>query len=471
MDMRKKMYEIGGSLYAKLTGKEVATYEKSQPTKEASPISSQDKTADKGTDTTPATNGEAPPSESVPPEENPKPKKNLIKMALCAVIVLFLVVAAVMFLFPEKEPPTLNVADYMTFAMEPNGRNGHGRIIMKMDDYSFRNDLAQLFHVVINEHDFNLIKNGINITYSQEEALSNGDVVNIDVAYDLSAVPSRYSNQDGFNIVGKSGSFTVDGLSDAEFVDPFARELIDVKFAGNSGAATATIDIKSSAPYMSILNYTVMPNKGLKNGDVVTISIDPNVSRLSEMGYALPDPNDWTSEKTVSGLNELVSDPSTIPANVINSMVQFSEAKLNENFNAIKLDSMDQVVISPEISTIYFFDKVDKTSPYTNYFKNLEMVNGVFVLGHFFVQDMELVAPEAPEGGATEPIPTVVDTYGGYYVWIFPNIAQAPSGDFTYDRDMVCQWPTQNQTESDCLNWAKGEFTDFAVTSIGTNTN
>ena len=484
MNIKKKIYELGSKAYASMTGKEIASYEESQAQKTDLPPEKKPKEADtpladphvsepESSPSSPASEGlnnNPEPPEGVGESKNLSKKKNKTPIII-GVGILLLAAFAGMLLFGEKTPPTLDVTNYISFSMAPNGRNGHGRIVMEMDGETFRNDLANLFCVVINGHDFEEIKKGINIAYSQEEGLSNGDVVSIDVTYDLSAVPSRYSNPDGYNIIGQSGSFTVEGLSDAEFVDPFSKELIDIRFSGSSGAATATIEMKSNAPYLAFMSYSVSPSKGLKNGDVVTVSIDPDVSRLSEMGYALPDSGKWTAEETVTGLNELVTDPSIIPANVINSMVQYSEAKLNENFNAIKRDDLDQVVIAPEISTIYFFDKVDKTSPYTNYFKNLEMVNGIFVLGHFFVQDVELQTPEGSEGMESNPVPTVVNTYGGYYVWIFPNVTLTTNGDFTYDRDMVCQWPTQNQTESDCLNWAKGEFTDFAVTSIGTNTN
>lgn len=486
MDLKKKLYEMGGKAYANMTGKEVASYEEAQDTKPNLPPKKAPKATEPDTKPETPTAGPAEPAGPIGPgdgpigpdpeneEQLPKKKKNLPLIIGIAVVLVAVLAVCGSILFPKEEIPTMDVTNYITFSMAPNGRNGHGRIVMKLDENTFKYDLSQLFHVAITAHDFNLFKSGIQVTYSQEEALSNGDVVNIEVTYDSSVVPNWYAENSPYNFIGQSGTFTVEGLSDAEYVEPFSNELMDVRFSGSSGAATATIEMKSNAPYMSFMNYSISPNKGLKNGDVVKVSIDPNTTRLSEMGYAVPESDQWTMEKTVTGLNELVTDPSIIPANVINSMVQYSEAKLNENFNAIKRDELDQVVIEPEISTIYFFDKVDKSSPYTNYFKNLEMVNGVFVLGHFFVQDMEMKVPEGAvpvDGVAPEAVPTVVDTYGGYYVWIFPNVTETTNGDITYDRDMICQWPTQNQTESDCLNWAKGEFIDFAVTSIGSNTN
>lgn len=464
MDMKEKLYNLGGKIYSSITKEEVAPYKGDNPDASAQPgkpEGEQPNTSADGPVLHPDQNSGEPYGE----EGKKKPEKKKIVIAVTIVIIGVLALF-MMFSGGLGGTPTITLTDYTSFAMAPNGRNGHGRITMNVDTEALRISMEEALQRAVTQNEAVTVSNAIIVTYSQEESLTNGDVVEITVACDEQKLNGQYPD---IAFVGGSGTYTVDGLSDAQFIEPFNTKQITVKFDGYSGAATAVLQMESSDPYMPLMNYSVEPARGLSNGDTVTISIDPNVSRLSEMGYAVPDHSEWTTTQMVSGLDELVSDPATLPASVINSMVNYAESHLASNFNAIKKDELDQVVIEPEISSIYFFDKVDKTSPYTNYFKSLEMTNGVFILGHFFVQDVEVVAPSPnPDGTVGEPGQEVVGSFGGYYVWIFPNVVKTNGGTYTYDQ--VVEWATQNQTENDCINWAKGEFAGFSVENIGQNT-
>lgn len=447
MDIKEKLYTIGSKAYSSLTNTEVAPYKKDGAPKKENPATSSVDHSDT----------------EKPTDEAKKKKKNgAILLGIGAVAV----VAILGLLFgsgSSDRRPQINMADYVTVSMASNSRNGHGRVILSIDEDALKATMKETFHKAITPYEIAETVKATTLTAIPSEGLSNGDVVTIDVTVDQTWTDMYFSS--AANFAGGTGTYTVAGLSDAEVIDPFDSSLIEVSWSGNSGAATVSLNVKSSAPYIPFLNYSVKPNKGLSNGDVVVVNIDPNTQRLTEMGYAIADLENWYVEFTVSGLDELVVDPADIPAAVINSMVSYAESDLADNFSALQLDELDQVVTEPEITSIYYFDKVNKAEPYTNYFRSLEMTNGIFVLGHFFVQDVEM---ETPDGTETAE-PTVVGNFGGYYVWIFPNVVKETNGTYSYDKNMITRWPTQLQTESDCINWAKGEFTDFSVVNVGTN--
>lgn len=431
MDFKKKLNELGGKAYTALTKEEVVSC---------------GETAAEGE------TGEKKPSS--------KRRPILLLVALAAIILLALVVFKGF--APVDNRATVKIPDFITVSMSPNSRNGHGRIVTTVNKDGLAEAMRTAMNKAVTVSEVDKVIQATTITIEPSEGLRNDDVVSIDIVVDKEWAELVYPSM---RLEGGSGTYTVSGLSDAEYVDPFSENLISVRVEGNSGAAVATLDMKSSAPYMPFLNYVISPERGLSNGDTVTITINPNMTKLTDMGYALPEKDGWTYTQTVSGLAELVSDPKQIPASSINSMVSYAESDLAKNFAALTLDELDQVVIEPEISSIYFFDKVDKSNPYVNYFRNLEMTNGVFVMGHFFVQDVEMVQHEEAE----PPAPEVVGNYGGYYVWIFPNVVKETNGAYSYDSNMIVRWPTQYQTESDCVNWAKGEFAGFSVINIGTN--
>lgn len=309
------------------------------------------------------------------------------------------------------------------------------------------------------------IIDGSVITVEPDGNLSNGDTVRVTITIDESVI-KQYP---GLSIEGGTRELTAEGMVEGEFFDPFAPTSINVRFEGNSGSANAYLDILAKGSHIYYLNYDWAPKTGLKNGDIVTVTIRPMESKLSELGYAIPETR--TYEVPVGGLNEMVTAPGDIPDTYLNSMVSYAEGKLAEAFTAVPyVEGQDIIVTAPEITSIYFLDKADKSSPYSDWFTGLQMTNGVAVLGHFFVQDIEPVTTKAEDGTETTAN-EVVETYGGYYVWIFPDMVKKPGGDFSYNQSMITSRTTSYQTEPDCVVWIKNEFSGFSVQKIGTNTN
>lgn len=298
---------------------------------------------------------------------------------------------------------------------------------------------------------------------SKTKGIANGDEILISVT-----VPPELANIiPGMDLKSGQAKWTAANMPEGKLVDAFGPGSINLRVEGNSGAANAYLDILAKGAHVYYLNYDWSPKTGLKNGDTVIVTINPMESKLSELGYVAPKERSW--EYMVGGLDELVNNTSDIPNTFLNSMVSHAEAELAKDFQSVPIaEGQDIVVTQPEITSIYFLDKADKSTPYSDWFNGLQMSNGIAVLGHFFVQDVEPTEVINEDGSKTVK-DEVVQTYGGYYVWIFPDMVRHTGGDYGYNQTMITKRTTSYQTENDCVAWMKGEFKGFAVTKIGSN--
>lgn len=311
--------------------------------------------------------------------------------------------------------------------------------------------------------------NYITLDMGKTKGLSNGDVVRVTASFDEEQAKAYPSIQ----FITGTAVITITGLPDTKTVDALADDAIELVVSGISGSAEANLEIKLAGSYVYYLNYDWEPKSALSNGDIVTVSIKPDDQRMASLGYGVAGVR--TREFTVTGLPEPVPDYHSIPDTTIRSMVSYAEGDLDKEFKALYLnnglDEEDKTIIEPEITSIYFLDQANKSAPYTDWFSGLSMVNGIAVLGHFFVQDIEveIVQTEDPEN-PTAPMEKVVNTYGGYYVWVFPNVVKMQNGKVEYDMNMITKYMKSYQTESDTAAWMKSEFKGFSVENIGSNT-
>ncbi len=141
----------------------------------------------------------------------------------------------------------------------------------------------------------------ISCEYNKEN-LTNGDtiIVKIDVtgtaADQIKSVEVQYK---------------VEGLAEVEHVDVFKN--VDVQFSGISGKAMAKLSLNESSDILDACRFNIEPSNGLKNGDVVTVTI-ANVDSILNKFSALPETESKTF--TVSGL-EYYATAENIPMDVV----------------------------------------------------------------------------------------------------------------------------------------------------------
>ena len=113
--------------------------------------------------------------------------------------------------------------------------------------------------------------NDINISYSSNGSLKNGDIVTVTLV-----MPEFLA----YNIENASKTYTVAGLPVVDFVEIFDE--IKIIYDGNSGEALAYVERLSDSYYLNNCNFEITPNGYLSNGDEITVTIT-NKSCLMEL--------------------------------------------------------------------------------------------------------------------------------------------------------------------------------------------
>lgn len=458
--LNKLAYNGLGKAYTKLTGNDVLPYEDAKGAQADEPVP------------------------GVELQEDAKPNKKqkkagrgklLLGLAIIAAVVVAMAAMAPALLQSFRAPVyhEIKLAD-LVVVEKLTGMNNYGEITVSVDAGKVKTALAACIPDTETYTEDQLqawtdgVVNYISLDMGRTKGLSNGDVVRVTATFDETQAAAYPS----IHFISGTATITISGLPDTKLVDTLADDAIELTVSGTSGSAEANLNIKLADSYVYYLNYDWEPREALSNGDIVTVSIKPDDQRLAALGYGVTGAR--SREFTITGLPEPVQDYRVIPDATVRSMVSYAEGDLDKEFKALflnnGLDEEDKVIVAPEITSIYFLDQANKATPYTDWFSGLSMVNSIAVLGHFFVQDIEteIVSTNDPEN-PTQTVENVVNTYGGYYVWVFPNIMQLQNGKTEYDMNMITRYIKSYQTESDTVAWMKSEFKGFSVENMGTN--
>ena len=166
------------------------------------------------------------------------------------------------------------------------------------------------------------IEDGVDITLSPEDGLSNGDEVTVTILYD-DGILDGYDYQLAPDS-GDSWTVTVDGLEEAQKVDLFDGISLEYEADGSCSVTGGHDNI----------TYTLSENRGLKNGDTVTItaSYEGDGTSLEEFciqSYGMIPESD-TCEYTIEGLDEYPSVPVEISESRLNQLKLEADACIND---------------------------------------------------------------------------------------------------------------------------------------------
>jgi len=198
----------------------------------------------------------------------------------------------------------LDPTDYVNIDLK--GANGYGKIEISTNYSDLRTDISDALGDDSTKKERSAATDFANSVefevISDNENLSNGDVVEISVNYDKDEAKE-------YKVAFSSDSFKyeVDDLEEAEPIDPF--ENLEIIFSGISSKGTAKFD--SSGLDGIVKSYVTFeidnPTDSLSNGDVITVKASADNDALLNQGYVLTSD---TKEYTVEGLKEAISvDP------------------------------------------------------------------------------------------------------------------------------------------------------------------
>ena len=206
------------------------------------------------------------------------------------------------------------------------GYNGNGDVDLNVDYDAMieavigeepDGDSYEKFSEWMNE--YLIYDEGIKVTCSPREGLSNGDTVTVTVSLSETAAKK---------VTGESKKFTVSGLPEIETVDIFKD--VSLRYEGIVGEYTMVhLDKLSDNQILQDCRFNIEPQSNIKNGDVVTVTIT-NVDALAEKHLCAP--AETSRAFTVSGLDEYLTDADLLPEDKIREIIeQFVPASREED--------------------------------------------------------------------------------------------------------------------------------------------
>lgn len=169
------------------------------------------------------------------------------------------------------------------------------------------------------------LEDGVEYSLSKTEGLSNGDTVELKIEADNDKLKEY-----GYKVKEKTVKYTVEGLKDPVDYDPFEKLTVNV----TDTAPYGNLKLDSSNDLISGLSFKADKTEGLKNGDVVTITVNANSNQdvqtyCAKQGYSL---TRTSMEYTVSGINSYVQTLEEIPEEWLEKMKTQSEDIIETRF-------------------------------------------------------------------------------------------------------------------------------------------
>ena len=238
--------------------------------------------------------------------------KNTGKWMVTAMVMALM---AILFSGCGHKTTEINLSDF--YSIEIEGCNGSGTARVQFDEKAMEDtifnqllenkkieaiDVGSVYDAAFSDPAvFNLIETAFSPdiwSLDKNLGLSNGDEITMSFRYDNESYADT-----GIKLVGDTVTFKVEGLPEVQKYDAFDGMSVD--FSGVSPFGEAEM---KNAKYTSELNYELDKTSGLKNGDVVTVTVEmiPGVDKSRE-------PEESKKEFTVQGLREYIVSVDQIP--------------------------------------------------------------------------------------------------------------------------------------------------------------
>ena len=268
-----------------------------------------------------------------------KANKKIIAIAAAAVIVFVVIITVFM-----NVRKTINLNDYVTVEYAGYDTAGTasvtideaalgqkiqevGKVPEISDEYALLEGLSpsDVFEIIIAYYGSDFIDADV----TPAEGLSNGDKVTVNIAYS-----EQIGKELGVKFKAKEETIEVNGLEEAETVDPFAD--VTVEYEGFAPDLTVNISNHSSNEYLSGLTYTADVTDGLRPGDTYTVTVDADEESAFSHGYIL---TETSKEYTCEGCNFYVEDIADIQDGTLDKLKEDAE----DIINAAYADAVDSL--------------------------------------------------------------------------------------------------------------------------------
>lgn len=258
--------------------------------------------------------------------------RKVIAIAAAAACVIFIVIVVAM-----NMKKTVNLNDYVE--VEFSGYDTQGKVTASIDEDALGAKIAEvgkipdasdeyaLWDGIDPSDTFDIIlayfgSDVIDVEVTPAEGLSNGDEVTVNIVYN-----EQLGEKLGVKFKAESEKFTVEGLEEAESVDPFAD--VTIEYEGVAPDLTVNIVNNSTDEYLAGLKYTADVSGGLRPGDKFTVTVDADADNAFDKGYIL---TETSKEFTCEGCNFYLEDIADISDDTLANIKEDAENILEAYF-------------------------------------------------------------------------------------------------------------------------------------------
>lgn len=319
----------GDSKFCTSCGKPLDTEEQPSPAPEAAPYQAAPQFQNEAPyQEAPQFQGSPTAVQTAPKPENPlvTKLKALPKWVYAAVVGGIAVIVAAI-LIVVNITSTINLNDFVTVEVE--GYSGYGTARVSIDweameakygdkvkfSKEAKDKLGALGGYLDDVSAFDGLKGSVYVSLDKDSGLSNGDELHYE--WDIDDELFKYVS---CKLKYTEGTYTVEGLKEAETFDPFAD--LTVSFEGIS--TNGRLRIEYAGGELTPYDFECDTENGLANGDTITIYLDEyQVERCLEDLGKIPSVTEKTY--TVEGLSEYITDLSQIPQEYLDSLKKEAE--------------------------------------------------------------------------------------------------------------------------------------------------
>lgn len=249
--------------------------------------------------------------------DNTRRKKKVLIISISSLVAAMAVIGLIIFIVIANKT-SINLNDYLTISY--TGYDGVGEADYDInykkliEDYSEELDLDSESAKITFEF---VLEECVSGELNKEEGLSNGDNISFKWSVNSKVFEEKYGCTLDYEDVAEK----VSGLQEAVAYDPF--ENLHVSFDGMAPSGKVKMDTTDIEYYW--LKYTATPSDGLKNGDMVKVTVeydDDTEKYCLENGIKLVSTE---KEYTVDGLSAYVTDLAEIPDEQLTKMKNQAE--------------------------------------------------------------------------------------------------------------------------------------------------
>ncbi len=253
--------------------------------------------------------------------EKTKKQKTIKRVLIAGSIIGILALALIITIAVVSTANKIDPVDYAEITFNGYNTNGTAKLNFNADE---------LIYAVIGEEPeepeqmavwwnmYDEYSDAITYKLSSSEGLTNGDEITVEFI-----IPDSLSGK----VKNGIHKYTVENLPELTYVDVFDN--LEISFEGVSGETDAQIEIINDEEYMDYFSLKIEPRYNLKNGDIVTITID-NAEEIANEYYTAP--KQLKKEFTVENLPAYVTSAEQLPMEKINEFAkQFIEEEANKH--------------------------------------------------------------------------------------------------------------------------------------------